>query len=279
MQDRDLDQVMAKWVDDEMASAPKLRPTAEMYERVVSLGRRRSLGALFARRPVWATSLAVVVVLALAFALVQVSPLVLLGGGQQVAQVPQRSAFEVQKGQTRGTLPPKGKGPREETAPLQQLEFQVRGADSSAVRVVNVLSPYARPVALTAEDSYRLVIEPASAQHVYVYQRSPAGALTQLYPNETYSPQQNPLRAAETVYLPAEPNGFYLKGEGGLFRLYIIAAEEPEVELERLYAAYNRRGIRLDRRESLALLQERLDAIAGARMGEPGGWMFEFEVQ
>ena len=98
MQDRDLDKIFQMWVDDESASVPKLRPTAEMYERVASLVQRRSLGLLFARRPAWATALAVVVILVLAFSVVQFSPLVGPGGGQQVARVPQRAAFAAEKG-------------------------------------------------------------------------------------------------------------------------------------------------------------------------------------
>ena len=50
MRDRDLDNIAQKWVDDEAASAPKLRPTAEMYERVASYRRRRFWGKTFTRR-------------------------------------------------------------------------------------------------------------------------------------------------------------------------------------------------------------------------------------
>jgi hypothetical protein len=278
MQDRDLDKVIGKWVDDETASAPKMRPTAEMYEQVASLGRKRSRGLFALRRLVWTTGLAALVVLVLTYVLVY-SPVVVPGAGQQVAQVPQRAAFAADKGQTRSAPPPKGKGPRGGASPFRQLLFEVRGADSPAVRSVDVLAPGARPIVLTADDSYRLLLESVAARYVYVYQQAPTGALSLLYPNEAYSPKQNPMLAAETAYLPAAPSGFYLEGEVGRFRLYIVAAEEPASELETLYARYSARGIRFDRDKRLALLEDRLETLAGGLIEGTTGWVFEFEVR
>ena len=109
MQERDLDKAMAKWADEESASAPKLRPTDEMYRQVASLGRKRGLRLLVARRPAWATALAVVATLVLATALaavVQLSPR-RAPEGRLVAQVPQRAAFE---GKGVGGPSPRGKG-------------------------------------------------------------------------------------------------------------------------------------------------------------------------
>jgi hypothetical protein len=285
MQDRDLDKIMAKWADDETASAPKLRPTAEMYERVAALGRKRVLGSLLSRRLVWVAAGAALAVFVLVYALVHSSFLIVPGMGQQRAhvsqraQVSQRAAFAPGKGPARGGPPPKGKGPAGGPAHLKQLEFQVKGLGSSVVRSIDLLAQHLPRVVLTAEDSYRLVLEPAADRHVYVYQRSPSGTLVALYPNEAHSPARNPVHAGGTVYLPAEPNGFYLEKEEGVVRLYVVAAEEPVPELEALYDRYSRPGLRLGRQRNLDLLLERLDALASGQIAGASGWTFEFEVR
>jgi hypothetical protein len=275
MQDRDLDKVMAKWADEESTSAPRLRPTDEMYRQVVSLGRKRGLRLLFARRPARATAVAaVILVLATALAaVVQLSPR-WAPAGRLAAQVPQRAAFEG-KGEQRGGPSPRGKG---DSSPLLQLVFQVWQAGSSSVSSVDVLASPA-VVGLTADDSYRLVLQPTEACYVYVYQRMSSGALALLYPNRAYSPAQNPVGAGETIYLPSEPNGFYLDEGDGAVRLYVVAAKTPLSELDALYEGYSQAPTLWGRRRGLARLQQRLDALVAGQRAEASGWTFEFEVR
>jgi hypothetical protein len=274
MQDKDLDKIMEKWADDETASAPKMRPTAEMYEQVESLDRRRSMGLLGARRSVWAMTLGTVAIFVLIFVVVRWSPRGVPGGGQQVAQIPQRPAFVEGKGSGRGETSPKG--PRE-SSPFKVLEFQVRGSDA-LVSAVDLWALQPSTVVLTAEDSYRLKMELAEAKYVYVCQLAPTGALVLLYPNGAYSPKLNPSWSGEAFYLPAEPNGLYVEGEAGVFRLYVVAAEELVPGLEALYAQ-NRRGVRFGRGQRSALLLTELNAIVGGQVEGQEGWAFEFEVR
>jgi hypothetical protein len=157
--------------------------------------------------------------------------------------------------------------------------FQVREAGSSEVRSVDVLAPQRPQIALAAEDSYRLLIEPKATRHIYVYQQSPSGAVALLHPNEAYSSALNPVRAGETIYLPAEPNGFYLDQEEGTIRLVVVAAEGQMSELETLYERYGRPGLVLGQKRSLDRLLEQLDGLAGGQIEGASGWTFEFEVQ
>jgi hypothetical protein len=274
MQDRDLDKIVIKWADEESAFAPKLRPTDEMYRQVVSLGRKRGLGLLFARRPAWATALAAIALLVLSVTVVQLSPR-LVPEGRLVAQVPHRAAFEG-KGEQRGGSSPRG--PKGEPSPSLQLVFQVWQAASSSVRSLDVL-PLSAVVELAADDSYRIVLQPVAATHVYVYQRMSSGALVPLYPNQAYSPAQNPIEAGEMIYLPAEPNGFYLDNGDEAGRLYVVAAKTPLVELEALSEEYSRAGGLWGRRKSLVRLQERLDALVAGQVAGADGWTLEFEVR
>jgi hypothetical protein len=247
-----------------------------MYERVVSLGRKRHLGVLLSRRGVWMTAGAALTVFVLVYTLVYSSVLVVPGMGQPLNQVPQRVAFAPEKGPVRGGPPPKG--PRGEPAHFRWLELQIVGADPSAARSVDVLAVQPSKVVLAADDSYRLVLEPAADRYVYVYQQSPSAALVALYPNEAHSPTKNPVRAGETVYLPDEPNGFYLEEEGA-YPLYVVASERSVSELETLYKDHSRAGIRLGRRKSHDRLLERLDALASGQVEGASGWRFEFEVR
>jgi hypothetical protein len=279
MRDQDLDQVIQKWADDETASAPKLRPTAEMYECIEALGNRRSLGPLWTRRPAWTVALAVVVALAIALAVVQVGPRVWPGRGRQVARVPVRVAFAAAKGEPRVAPPPGGKGVRGGALPFLQLLFQVRGAESSEMRSVDLLAPHGQDTLLAADDSYRLALELAAERYVYVYLETPGEALARLYPDRAYSPVQNPMPVSQPVYLPAEPDGFYLDGAVGLYRITVVAAKSPDTELEALYEQYSRRGLRFNRRQDLALVQRRLDLIARGEVEGAVGKVFEFEVR
>jgi hypothetical protein len=243
-----------------------------MYECIEAMGKRRSLGLLWARRPAWTVALAVVAVLAIAFAVVQVGPRMWPGRGRQAARVPVRVAFAPAKGEPRVGPPPGGKGSRGGAPPFRQLLFQVRGAESSDVRSVDLLAPRGQDTWLVEGDSYRLVLELATERSVYVYLETPGGALAQLYPNRAYSPVQNPIPVSRPVYLPAEPNGFYSEGALGLYRITVVAAEKPDSELEA-------RGLRLDRRQGLAWVQQRLDLIARGEVEGAVGKLFEFEVR
>jgi hypothetical protein len=143
---------------------------------------------------------------------------------------------------------------------------------------VDLLASPPPRIELAADDSYRLAFELDAARHVYVYQQSPVGELVQLFPNDAYSRQENPVVAGERVVLPAEPDGLYVKGQQGEYRLTILAASEPMQELEALYEAYSRRGIRIGRREKLALVEEQLAALSGAQPEGMSVRVLAFEV-
>jgi hypothetical protein len=279
MQDRDLDKILQKWSDAETAKAPKMRPTAEMYERVVSLGRRRSLRHLVARRPAWATAAAAVALLLVAFSVVQLSSLLGSQSVPQAAQVALRTAFAGEEGPSRGGPPEKGKGPPQGEGAVRQLVLQVLEAEPSAVRSVDLLTPKLSTVRLTSEASYRLRIELEEARHVYVYQEALNGSLALLFPNQVYSPKRNPTPAGGVIYLPAEPHGFYVEGETGSLWLIIVVAEEPMPELLTLYERYSRPGISLSRSRSLALLGQRLDALTNEETEKARGWRVGLEAR
>jgi hypothetical protein len=144
---------------------------------------------------------------------------------------------------------------------------------------VDLLASKQPRVKLTADDSYRLVLEMMADRHVYVYQRAPRGEIELLYPNAGYSLVENPIRAADTVYLPDVPNGFYVESREGLYRLYVVAAEGAMSELETLNLRSSRPGIQLGRRKRAMLLVERLDALVGGQIEGARGWAVEFEFR
>ena len=50
MRDEDLEKLMERWADHEIASAPEMHPTADMYRMVRAKTRRNRFSVLFARR-------------------------------------------------------------------------------------------------------------------------------------------------------------------------------------------------------------------------------------
>ena len=159
-----------------------------------------------------------------------------------------------------------GKGSSTGVVPFRQLAFQFQRSGSPYVEAIDLRAPQPAEVVLTAEDNYRLLLEPGETRHVYVYQLTAGDALVQLFPNETHSLARNPLPVDRATYVPSEPKWFHLGEDRGQERLYIIASVQPMRDLEDLYARYGRAVLPARRRELLARLVETLDAVESGRV-------------
>jgi hypothetical protein len=273
MSDNELDKVLDAWADREAASAPEMQPTEEMYRIVRARAKRRSSLAL----PRWTTigaAVASLVVLAIATTLV-LYPTILVKTppGTHLAYIKQREGYAAHKGVlVRGT--PTGKGPRSGSACLEPMfQFQERG--SQFVEGIDLRSPPAEPISLTAEDNYRLLLEPTGDCYVFAFQLTAPGDLVKLYPNETCSAVQNPLRRGQPVYVPPQPSWLYIDDGAGQERLYIVASVQPLAVLDDLYAQYSR--ARDSRKpQVLADLIERIDPAKETFPESASGWTFAF---
>ena len=276
MRDQDFEKTMDAWAAQEIASAPEMRPTADMV-RMVRAKRQRKPISLFRSR--WATvgaAVAGLVVVAILYAaLFHPSILFDLTSRRRVALVGQREGSAYEKVvMVRTPVSPRGKG---EPISFRQLMVQIQRQDSRFVEGVDLRAPPEERIALALADNYRLLLEPAEDRYVYVFQRTSLGILVQLFPNETYSSVQNPLRRGQMVYLPSEPNWLYL-GEGkGEERLHVIASTQPLRGVEGLYTRYSQTDDKSNKQETLTRLLERLDTIQGTRSEKAAGWVFVFD--
>jgi hypothetical protein len=268
MRDEDLEKIMERWADHEIASAPEMHPTADMYRMVRAKMRRNRFSVLFARRFAVAAAAAGLVVFLVFYTMI-FQPDMRSGApvGQKVALVEQREAFPAEKGVVvKGAVSPSGKSGRGGPAVFSQLMFQYQKQDSKSVEGIDLQLPQEEMVTLTQADNYRLLLEPVEDRYVYVFQITPSNILARLFPDEAYSAVQNPLQAGSRHYLPSEPNWFYLRGDVGEAHIYVVASPLPLRGLEDAYIHYTQMYDETQKQELLAQLVNTLETIRESRM-------------
>jgi len=277
MREEQFERTMDAWAERETASAPAMRPTAEMYRMVQARVKPGFLSLLLARRAVLTTAAVSLALLAVLYVWVYDPFTLFRPPHQEVTAVAMRAGFPSQKGLVvRPTMAPARRGSEEPGIFFEQLWFQFQQPDSRFVVAMDVRGPQEESIVLTSADNYRLVLEPATDGYAYVFQLTSAGGLVQLLPNGGDQLTHDPLRRGQAYYLPAEPQWFYL-GEGkGEESLYIIASLESLPELDSLYASYKQATSAREKQELLSSLLEALHAIEQIGHGETAAWLFEF---
>ena len=281
MKDRDVDKLLENWAEHEAASAPEMRPTAEMYRLVRASARGRTLSLARARWGTLGAALAAIVVLAVVY-VVAVHPSLLIEGPTvpQVAQVRQRKGFDAEKGVVaRGQTLSGEKGSRGAPGPFTQLAFHFQRSDSRIVESIDLRVPQRETLSLTADDNYRLLLETDEERTVYVFQWMPSNELVQLFPSERTGAGEHPLQGDRATYIPPQPNWLYLEGEEGEVRLYVLASARPLQELEDLYLQYVRTRRRAARQKLLPRVLEGLEDVVQGGVQGAEGWVFVFEIR
>ena len=272
MKDEDFEKTMDNWASREVESAPQLRPTQEMY-RTIETRKRKGLFSAHARRILVSVAFICLVLSAIVVPVIfyssdrDVEPSI----GLRKVLVP-KSGVIVKHPSTR-----RGKGPKKGAIALQQLMFQYQKCDSPSVYGLDIRFPVEEKVTLTADDSYRLVMQTAGERYVYVYQLDSRGRLMNLFPNHVYSPIQNPLDGEQIYHVPSDPDWFHLGEKKGEERIYVVASAQPMQRLEELYAQYGKADSRGKRREALSHLLKELDG--GPTIEDTVVWRFAFSHQ
>lgn len=276
MSDNEFDKTLDAWADQEAASAPDMRPTQEMYRLVRARAKRRLSLALPRWTTVGAAAASLVVLTIVSTLILYPTILVRTPSESQLTYIKQREGFAAHKGgPVRET--PTGKGPQRGSACLQPL-FQIQKQDAQFVEEIDLRSPPTEPISLTAEDNYRLLLEPVGDCYVYAFQLTSSGELVKLYPNEAYSAALNPLRQGQPVYVPSQPIWLYVDGKTGQERLHVIASAQPLQALDDLYMQYSQ--ARKPRKpQALADLLECIDPTKETFLEHASGWTLYFDRQ
>jgi hypothetical protein len=272
MKDEDFQKTMDNWASHEVESSPQLRPTKEMY-RMIEARKRRGLFPVHAQ-PILVGVAAVFLVLS---AIILPVVFYLLDRDSEPS-VGLRKGVAAEKDVIVKNLPRRGgKGPKRGAISFHQLMFQYQKAGFPSVYGVDLRSPMEEKTTLTADDNYRLVMQPAGDLYVYVYQLDSRGELAKLFPNNVYTSVQNSLQQGQTYYVPSDPNWFHLCKKEGEERIYVVASAQPVRKLEELYAQYGKADNTTKRRESLSHLLNEFDGeLAGESIAV---WRFVFSHQ
>jgi hypothetical protein len=274
MKDKDFENIMDSWAERETASAPEMQPTAEMF-RLVQARQEPSPVSLFRSRRVLAAAAFAGLTLFLVLYAVLLRPAGQLDGpsGQAIAAVGLREGFAADNAAVVKTTPlPQEKGKGRGPATFEQLVFQYQIDDTESVLSVNFQSPQEGVFTLTAADNYRLLLTPAQDRYIYVFQSMPTGVLVQLFPNQAFGAEQNPLRREQMVILPSEPNWFHLGAEEGQEQIYVIAASRPVQGLQDLYTRYTETEDAAKKQALLSSLLETLASLQDTRGENVVGW-------
>jgi len=105
--------------------------------------------------------------------------------------------------------------------------------------------------ALQSGDHYKIVFTPDKDCYVYVFQIDSSGQIFQLFPMKSFQGVKvnnfNPVKTDKTYILPSSDKAFELDKVVGVERIYFIASDDRDEQLENLYAdlrkAVNRKKI------------------------------------
>lgn len=271
MTDEKFEKTMDDWASHEEKSAPQLRPTEEMYRMIEARNKRTRL-SIYARR----------VLVGVAAACFALSIIVLLPSIKQLSDddgkpsMGLRTGFASEKGATI-KQPTRGKGhkgPKKgATISFKQLMFHYHECKSPSAYGFDIRFLPDEKVALTADDNYKLIIQPAIDLYVYVYQLDSSGKLTRLFPNANINNARNPLKESYIYHLPAKPNWLFLGKKPGMEKLYILASEQPISQLDDLYEKYSQEA----GQEKSSPLLKQLEHIEQDEYSGVIKWEFSFE--
>jgi len=113
------------------------------------------------------------------------------------------------------------------------LTFMIKSGDEEP-RSINYSDQFIR---LTAEDNFRLYIEPIQNAYIYIFIYDESGNLALVFP-EIYSVFDTEYYYKMGYFIPDEEDWFYLEKDSNNLEIYIIAASKRLNKLEKLASKY-----------------------------------------
>jgi hypothetical protein len=247
-----------RWLEEEMREAPDIQPRPDVYQRLQK--ESSFLKRFFSLRNLrWlavGTAAAFLVILTVlgpdlfrpffSDQQIQTAGYPALGLRESDSDKNFSAAIEEpQKNAARGREEKSAPAPRlpsesKKQEALRQLWLEIRKDGLSGPMVFDLLSPSPSIPDLTFRDNFRLVLRSTELRYVSVFLSFSGGQILRLFPNETYSPTENPPPAGSVVFLPSPPNWFFLQEAGGRAVLYVIQSESSTEQWDKLYENMSR---------------------------------------
>lgn len=259
-----------RWMEGEVRNAPDIQPRPDVYQRLKQ--ETRFLTRFFSSRNLrWlavGTAGAFLVILTVlgpdifrpfsSDEQIQTAGAPAVGLRESDSDKNLSAAMEApQKNAARGREEKSASAPRLPSEPkkqeaLRQIWLEIRKDGLSSPMVVDLLSPSPSIPDMTTQDNFRLALRSSGRRFVSVFLSFSGGQILRLFPNETYSPMENPPPADRVVFLPSPPNWFFLQEAEGSTVLYILLSESSPPRWEELYenmsrASHPERSNRLSR--------------------------------
>lgn len=261
MSDKKFENLMDKWASHEIDTAPDLHPTEETY-RKIKAEQKKPRFMLFPRLLQWAATGAA----AAAVILLTVFYSDLFPPGKSEFAVGLRKEYVTERGgPRRGPViePHKGekRGGKKGPVAFSQLLFQYQKQGVGFREEVDIRSQKDEKVFLAFDDNYRLLFQLFQDRTIHIYQLGSDKKLIRLFPNESYSSVQNPLKGDQLYYLPSTPNWFHLDKNTGEEIIYVVASVQPMSDLDELYDEYARIRNKKKKQEARSRLLDELVSI------------------
>jgi hypothetical protein len=286
MDEKKYEELMDRWVVQEMKAAPETVPAPEVYRKLEAKARRRG------RQPIsWAVRWGTVGLVGAAVILFVVlrpspeaGPPVGLRTGFAAEKEAGEFALREEKAaageQIRPAAPVAGARsrldkdevgggekrslPKKEAAP-ERFVVEIQFEGSPEVHEWDVERPGEETLSLSEQDNFRLALDLSVERTVYVFQFGPGERLAVIFPNPGYSSAGNPLRVGRTL-IPPPPNWFFPAEAEGEATMNVVISGKPNPEIEGLierYSAASRARETNSVRAALAAALERLRESPG----------------
>lgn len=106
-----------------------------------------------------------------------------------------------------------------------------------AIKTFEINEKQEMPVTISPNDNYRILLQFEKQSWVYIFQQNEQQQLVKLFPNQSFSNQQNPIRPFQQMVFP-DSNWLHSQNIQGKQTIYILASSEPQDNLDRLYNKY-----------------------------------------
>jgi hypothetical protein len=226
---------MEEWALHETSLAPELKPTNEMVQMVKEKRKKPNFRVFWPRSSHVGVVLAAVSLIFITYLSLYKPIFLTRNVPEQLAYVSQREVRLPKAPITQLITPPQEKGESRRSEIHQLAELQIHRGDPHRIVALDLRADMFKPVSLSSQDSFRLLMKTNQPRYLYIYQFYPPQKFQPLHPRV----ELQPMPPNQKVFLPVKPDWFFLSGDPGEYTLFIISSPSRILELEDLYEEYS----------------------------------------